>query len=454
MIGEHWDATTRRLVDYAMASDYGALGPDVVHACKLRLIDTFAAAMGAYDAPLSAMARRVASRTRGDDAARVWGSGIVTTAEAAAFANGVMARLLDVSDTYLGKSRGHPSDMTSGLIAAAEVADANGESLLNAVVLAYDVYCTCCDAADFNARGWDQPVYGILGCVVGAGRLLRLTHEQMANAIALALAPNMALAQSRRGHLSSWKGCAGANASRNAIFAAMLAREGFTGPPAIFEGAGGLFEATGGAIEWRLPEGRHMIVETHIKGLPFCYHGQAPVWAAIELRPRVRVAEIESIEVDTYATGVVMMGAEPSRWAPTTRETADHSLPYCVAVALLDGRVTDASFADERLVDPALGALMRKVKVREDRRFNVQYPEGSPGRVTIHTTSGERHTHEIRYPYGHARNPAPDAQVEQKFRDFCLPHLGENGCEAVLGTIPNLEQTDVGTLVTHLTRVR
>src|SRR4051812_1748920 len=104
-----WDATTERLVQFAERARYDALPREVVSACKLRIIDTFASALGAYDAPLSEMARKAARRTRCDDIARVWGSAIDTTPEAAAFANGVMVRLLDISDTYLGKSRGHPS---------------------------------------------------------------------------------------------------------------------------------------------------------------------------------------------------------------------------------------------------------------------------------------------------------------------------------------------------------
>ena len=442
---EQWDATTERLVQFAERARYDALPPDTVRACKVRLIDTFAAALGAWDAPLSETARKVAARTRGDDAASLWGSAIQTTPEAAAFANGVMVRLLDISDTYLGKSRGHPSDMTSGLIAVAESVGADGRSLINAIVLAYDVYCSFCDAVDLNSRGWDQPVYGVLGCVLGAGRLLGLTRAQLGNAVSLALAPNMALAQSRRGNLSSWKGCAGANASRNAVFAAMLAKHGFTGPTAVFEGDGGLWQATGARFDWPLPEGRHLITETHIKGLPVCYHGQSSVWAALELRDRVDVEKIEDIRIDTYRTAVSMMGEDPSRWAPTTHETADHSLPYCVSIALLDGKVTSESFADARLGDPAVANLMRKVTVREDRRLSDAYPEGAPGRVAIRMASGETHTRELRYPKGHAKSPMSEGDVEQKFRDMAAARLTKLQCDAVLAAVANLERSnDIG----------
>jgi len=440
-----WDATTERLVRFAAQARFEALPPATVRSCKMRLVDAFASALGAWDTPLGAGARAVAARSRGvpgDGEATVWGGGPRSTPEMAAFANGVLTRLLDVSDTYLGLSRGHPSDMIAGLVAVAEAVRSDGRSLIAATVLAYDVYCSFCDAVDFNARGWDQPVYGVLGCVLGAARLMRLTREQTGNAVSLALAPNMALAQSRRGRLSSWKGCAGANASRNAVFAALLAQHGFTGPTAVFEGDGGLWQAAGGRFDWPLPEGRHLIDATHIKGLPVCYHGQSSVWAALELRAGIDPAAIEAIEIDTYGTAVMMMGADPSRWAPATRETADHSLPYCVAVALLDGAVSDASFADARLRDPALARLMRKVRVREDRRLTDAYPEGAPGRVTIRTAGGAAHVREFLYPKGHAKSPMSEADIERKFRDMAVGRLGPAGCDRLLDAIAGLEDSD------------
>ncbi|HWI13167.1 MAG TPA: MmgE/PrpD family protein [Burkholderiales bacterium] len=435
-----WDATTQRLVAYASRARYGTLSRETVHETKRRLIDTFASALGAYDEPVSVMARAIASRSRSDTPARVWGTGIVTTPELAAFANGVMARSLDVSDTYLGKSRGHPSDMTSGLVAIGEIVHADGEALIEAISLAYDVYCSFCQFIDINARGWDQPVYSVLGCVLGAAKLMKLDTEKTGHALSLALTPNMALAQARRGNLSSWKGCAGANASRNAVFAALLAKDSFTGPTQVFEGPGGLWEAIG-RCEWPLPD-EPMIGRTHTKSLPVCYHGQSAVLAALDLRDRVNLREIEAIEVEGYGAAVMMMGSDPSRWAPATRETADHSLPYCVAVALVDGKVTSVSFAEARLSDPALGALMRKVKVAEDKNLSALYPEGSPGRVTIRMSSGGVHVGEIRYPKGHEKNPMSDAEIEEKFRDLCAVRLDAKQCDEALAALWQTERID------------
>jgi len=444
-----WDATVKRLVAFAERARYEALSPAVVHETRRHLIDTFASALGAYDEPVSVMARTVAGRYRTDDMARVWGCGMATTPEMAAFANGVMTRSLDVSDTYLGRSRGHPSDMVPGLVAVAESVHADGKSLINAIILAYDVYCSFCKSVDINSKGWDQPVYTVLGCVLGAAKLMGLNADQIGHALSLALTPNLALAQARRGSLSSWKGCAGANAARNAVFAAVLAQEGFTGPAEIFEGSGGFWEAVGRA-EWPLPEAP-MIGETRTKFLPVCYHGQSAVFAALDLRDRVDVRQIEEIKVDGYQVAVFMMGNDASRWAPTTRETADHSLPYCVAIALLDGRLVRDSFADARLRDPAVAELMRKVKVKEDPALTVLYPESAPGRITIRMRSGETHVAEIRYPRGHEKSPMSDSEVEAKFHDLCGGVLGAKGCDCALQALWQLEGIkDTGEITTLL----
>lgn len=432
-----WDATATRLIRHAEAARYDALPPAAVHETKRRLIDTFASALGAYDEPASAMARRFAARYRCDTPASVWGSTLTTTPELAAFANGVMSRAQDVSDTYLGASRGHPSDMTSGLVAVAESERSDGRALLAAVALAYDVYCSFCKSAAINDKGWDQPVYAVLGCSLGAARLMQLDADGTGHALSLALTPNLALAQARRGNLSTWKGCAGANASRNAVFAALLAKEGYTGPMEVFEGQGGLWHAIG-RHDWPLPASP-MIGETHTKSLPVCYHGQSAVLAALDLRGQLDIGQIEEIRAEVYETAVMMMGNDSSRWAPSTRETADHSLPYCIAIALLDGKVSGNAFDEARLHDPAVADIMRKVKVSEDRAFSALYPESAPGRVVIRMKSGTVHAAEIRYPRGHEKNPMTDAEIESKFRDMGEAQLGRAGCDAALERLWRLE---------------
>jgi len=438
------DATTEQLVEFARQATFERLSTATVHECKRRVIDTLGCAIGAYGEPLSVMARAVASRVKGDPAAAVWGSGSTSSPDAAAFANGVMLRLEDISDTYLGKARGHPSDVMAGVLAAADCVHGSGAATIAALVLAYDVYCSLCDAIDWNARGLDQPVYAVVATAVGAGKMLGLSAEQMANAIALAIVPNMAMTQTRRGPLSSWKGCAGANAARNGVFAALLARDGFTGPTAIFEGEGGVFDVVG-RFDWPLPAEKHMIGETHIKRLPVCYHGQSAVLLALEMRKQIAVDSISGVRVDAYRTAVDMMGNDPSRWAPRTHETADHSLPYTVAIALLDGAVTAESFAAERFTDPAVVDLMRKIEVHEDPALSAGYPDGAPSRLTVTLSSGAVHRAERTYPDGHAKNPLADGAVEAKFRYMAQRHRSPAHAEQMLDRLWRLETVgDVG----------
>ena len=333
------DATTTRLVDFALRAEFADLPSDTVHECKRRLIDTFACAVAAYDEPLCRKARVVATRYSGVPAASVWRCASQTTPEAAAFSNGVMMRSLDMMDTYLGKTRGHPSDVISGILAVGETVHADGASVINAITLAYDVFCTFCDAIDINSKGWDQPVCGIPACVLGAGKLLRLSREQMGNAVALALVPNMALFRTRHGELSHWKGCAAANGSRNAVFATFLAQDDFTGPADAFEGKHGLWDIVG-RFDWQPgvgPGAPHLVARTHMKCFPTAYHPQSVAWAGLDIRARLRVQDISEIRIETYRLAVEICGSDPSRWAPKTHETADHSLPYVLAIALLDG---------------------------------------------------------------------------------------------------------------------
>lgn len=440
------DATTSRLADFALQARFSELPPETVHACKQRLIDSFACVFGAYEEPLGRMARAVALRYKGTPAATIWGGSSQTSPEAAAFANGVMVRLLDISDTHLGKSRGHPSDVISGILAVGEAVHADGPSIINAVTLAYDVYCSFCDAIDINSMGWDQPIYAGIGCALGAGKLLGLSRDQLGNAVALSLAPNMALFQTRTGDLSGWKGCASANAVRNAVFAAMLAKDGFTGPTAVFEGKSGLWDIVG-RFDWQLPAAGapHRITRTHMKSFPICYHGQSAVWAALELRKRVSAADIAGIQVETYRQAVAMMGSDPSRWAPTTRDTADHSLPYVIATALLDGEVVSRSFTRDKLQSPAVADLMRKVSVSEDAQLSAQYPDCAACRLKVRTRAGESVVIELKHAKGHVNAPMDDADIERKFRGMFRELGDESECAPMLRALLSLERSaDIG----------
>ncbi|MDA0655056.1 MAG: MmgE/PrpD family protein [Proteobacteria bacterium] len=446
------DATTERLVDYTLSARFEDMKPEVIEACKTRILDTLGCIAGAYDHPISVAARRLAGRYSMDTPATILADGAKVSPEMAAFANSVMLRVLDMSDTYRVKSGGHPSDLMGAAFAAAEIgadAKSGGKSLITAIALGYEVYCGFTEAIEINTQGWDQPVYGVVASALSAGKLLGLDRDQLANTVALALVPNMAMFQTREGELSAWKGCAGANAARNGLFAALLAQAGFTGPEKPVEGKHGLWD-TIGQFDWPLEPGEppYRIAKTHLKSFPICYHGQTAVWTALGLRDRFAVADAEAIRVDTYHKAFNMMGSNPTRWAPKTRETADHSLPYVVGTAFLQGAVDEAAFSDEALQAQAVTSLMGRISVVEDDGLTALHPECSPCRITVTLKDGSEIQNELRYPKGHAGNPMTEDEVRDKFRSLFTGYGDSHHADDVIAAVDGLEgMADIAPLI-------
>lgn len=434
------DATTERLVDYTMGVRFEDLPVETVTATKQRILDTLGCVAGAYDHPVSVSARRLAQRYSMDTAATILGGPSGVAPEMAAFANSTMLRLLDLSDTYRVKSGGHPSDILGAILGAAELGGADGKALITAVAVGYEIYCSCADAADLNGKGWDQPVYGVVACALASGKLMGLDRDQMGHAAALAITPNMATMQTRSGELSNWKGCAGANAARNGLFAAILAQEGFTGPDRPVEGKFGLWDMAE-KFDWPLEIGKspYRIANSHVKCFPVCYHGQTAVWAALGMRDRFDVADIEAIKIDTYAVAKGMMADAPSRWSPQTAETADHSLPYVVSLALRDGDIGLDAYEDEKLFDPGLAALMKRVSVDATEDYTANYPQTSPSRVTVQLKDGTVTENELTYPKGHNQAPMSDAEIAAKFRGLFAAYRDEARADAMIALIGDLD---------------
>jgi 2-methylcitrate dehydratase len=291
-----------------------------------------------------------------------------------------------------------------------------------------------------------------------AGFLLGLSAAQVADAIAIAVTASVATRQTRAGELAMWKGCATATAAKAGLFAAQLAREGMTGPTAAFEGRHGLGEQVTGPFEIGALGGGGQpfaIERTNFKFFAAEYHAQAPLAMALTLRGKVRVEEIDTIDVQIYAMAYSEIGSEPAKWDPRTRETADHSLPYMLAIALRDGRITPASFEPQRYLDPSLRPLMNKIRVAESPDFTRRFPQELRSQIDVTARSGQRFTERAEYPKGHARNPMTDADVETKFRDLAGDALGAPRANAALQTLWRLEEAPrAGVVLDALTLAR
>jgi len=430
------------LAEYACNLRYEDLPAAVTHEAKRRFIDSFATAYGARDSDAQAIARTCALRVQSRPGASLFFGG-QSSIEWATFVNGLLIRYLDYNDTYLSLEPAHPSDNLAAVLSVGEAVKAAGKDLITAAVLAYEVQCRLCDAASLRKHGIDHVTYGAISSALATCKLIKLDPIKTTHAVGLAGVCNVALRQTRSGELSMWKGCAFANAARNGVFAALLATEGLTGPAPIFEGDLGLMKLITGPFEVAPfgGDGRpFMITSTYIKFWPAEYHSQSAIDAALQLRPEVGdVRAIESIDIHTFDAAVDIIGSDPEKWCPRTRETADHSLPYCTAVALADGDVTLAQFDPKRFTDPALLELTAKVRIHRDKALSERYPRGIPNRLTVTLKDGRRFVREVEFPRGHNLNPMTDAEVEKKFRTLAEPHCGKERADKILAACWKLE---------------
>jgi 2-methylcitrate dehydratase len=256
--------------------------------------------------------------------------------------------------------------------------------------------CRFTDEVPFNAAGWDQPLTGAIATALAAGKLIGLGEEEMAHAVALAVIPNLCTYQTRAGELSMWKGCAGPNGARNGIFAALLAAEGMTGPFESFDGVFGVWNQAlaGRKHDIPLPDGssdwQWGIFQTNIKTWPVRDSCQLPIMTALDLRQRVAPGDIAKLEIETYASAFEGAVKDPELWAPKTRETADHSMPFAVVCALADGEVSPDSFERARYLDADILGLIGATEVKVAEAFSAATPAVRNCRITATTASGER----------------------------------------------------------------
>jgi 2-methylcitrate dehydratase len=429
--------------DYTHSLRFEDLPKPVVHEVKRRLIDSIATSAGAMDSDAYAIAKKCAARVQGNPGAAMIGGGS-SSVEWATFVNGLLIRYLDYNDTYLSLEPAHPSDNLAAVLAVGDMTGASGPEMIVAAVIAYEIQCRLCDASSLRKHGFDHVTYGAISSTAAACRLLKLDPARTTHAIGIAGVCNTALRQTRSGELSMWKGCAFANAARNGVFASLLAADGMTGPAPIFEGDLGFMKLLTGDFEVAPLGGNgrpFMITETYIKFWPAEYHSQSAIDAALQLRKEIgSIDKIECIDIHTFNAAVDIIGKDPEKWRPKTRETADHSLPYCTAVALMDGDVTLAQFEPARFSDQKLLDLIARIKIHRDADINKRYPAGIPNRITITLEKGKQVIKEVEFPRGHARNPMTDAEVEHKFRTMVEPRCGKKKADAILKACWDLDK--------------
>ena len=389
------DKSLKFISDYASSLEYKDLPKSTVQWAKMMLIDSIGCALNAYALAPGKAARRLCYPVSGEGgySARVIGSLQRTSPDMAAFANSTMVRDLDFNDVFRALVPLHPSDTIPAVLAAAEAVHADGKRLIEGIVLGYEIQVPFAERTPIK-RVWDFiALPDCLGSAVGAGKILGLSKEQFANAAALAVLPNNVLEMRGEGELSMYKEVYAGMAARQGLFAALMAQAGMDGPEETFEGVHGFVKVVmdGQAIGWEPLGGKgvqFMIERTTIKRFPVRGQIQLFAWAALELREKVRVEEIESLVVKTHATGA-STAKDPAQWAPKTRETADHSSPVAVAIGLLDGDVTPEHWIRKRFLDKDVLSLISKMKVVEDPEITKEFPAKNQCRIEAKTKSGK-----------------------------------------------------------------
>jgi 2-methylcitrate dehydratase len=435
-----------QLAEFACSLQFEDLSKEVVHEVKRRVIDSLGCALGAWNEEPCVIARTVASDFSARNGATIIGTAHKAPPDWAAFATGCCIRYFDYNDTYLSKEPAHPSDNIAAALAVAESVGVDGRELITAIALAYEVQCRFCDAASIRARGWDHPTYGAFSTALAAARLMRLDVEKTRHAVNIAGVNCAAFRQARVGELSHWKGVAFANAARHGVYAALLARAGMTGPAPIFEGQMGFEKELGVSLgdvgkvfvkrpgEKNLNEGTAaMILKTSIKYWPAEYHSQSAIEAAMFLRQEIGdPAKIQSVRIESHDASVDIIGSEPEKWKPETRETADHSLPYITSIALIDGEVTDKQFQPERFMDPKIWKFLENVTVQRNEELSSLYAKAVANIVHVTLDDGRVLTKRVDYPLGNALNPVSDQQLEGKFNALVVPAIGEEKAKTIV----------------------
>jgi 2-methylcitrate dehydratase len=436
-----------RLAAYADALRYEHLDAATIEAVKIHFIDTIGCGIAAFDERPVRVCRDIALTTQSGPST-VIGTNKRTSPDLASFANGVAFRYYDLNDIYVKRQGCHPSDHISACLAIAEAERASAADLIAAIVLVYEINCRLTEAIDLSTRGWDPPVLSLPAVALAAGKLMKLSPDRLAQAVNIAINDHIPMNQTRVQVLSDWKGLADAEATRNAVFAALLARGGLTGPAPIFEGRAGFFKQVSGPATVDVDAfGRRgvpfRINTCGMKAYPAVVYTQTAILAGIAVAKDVGAMDrVAAVEIATTRRGFQTSASDAEKWAPETRDTADHSLPYITARAMFDGDITNDSYAPEKLRDPGILAFMKKITVKEDPALTTRVGDVIPTRVTAVLADGRRISHEVDDVPGFVGRPMQRADVERKFRGNIGKRWTRERTDGVLQALWALERAD------------
>jgi 2-methylcitrate dehydratase len=449
---------TGEMARWAEQLEYRDFSAEAIHQAKRFLLDSIGCALGAFRLHDIAIALGVLDELAGDGPATVIGSGRRMDVVSATLANALMIRSMDYNDIYWKQDPSHPSDIIPAAMAGAERMRTGGRELIVGIVLAYEFEMRLCEIGfpGVEERGWHHATLTAFASPIVAGRMLRLTAEQIQNAIGISGCRHVTLGAVSAGELTMIKNTADPLATQSGMLAALLAEKGYTGPAHVIDGLEGLVHCMGSG--WKLEiltEGlgeSWRIAQCGMKAFPTEALTHAPLSALLHLVHEYDLApeHVQRVTVHTLSRAAKIL-SDPSKYDPRTRETADHSLPYVLAAALVDRQVTPGSFTMEKILNPRIREQLRKVELVGDPEIDASFPKLQRTIVKITLTDGRTLTHQLEFPKGDPRNPLSDQEVEEKFMSLTCDILPRPAQERLKDAIWNLERLEAVSELMSLT---
>jgi 2-methylcitrate dehydratase len=442
---------------WAAQLEYNQLGDKAVHEARRYLLDSLGCALGGYRQEDALHALAVLDEIANAGSATILGSGKKTDVVSAALANALMVRVMDYNDIYWQQDPSHPSDIIPAAMACAERQGTGGVELIVGIILGHEFEMRLCEAAfpGIRERGWHHATLTAFVSPIVAGRMLRLTWEQIQHAIGISASHHCTLGAVTAGKLTMMKNTVDPMATQAGVMAALLAEQGYSGPEHVIDGKEGLVHCMG--PEWKLElltEGlgeSWRIERCGMKAFPTEALTHAPISAVLKLvrEHDLEPDQIEKVYIRSLARAADIL-ADPSKYDPRSKETADHSLPYVIAAAIVDRQVTPAQFEPEKIMDAKIREQLNKVEVVADPDIEAVFPELQRVIVSVRTTDEREFKEQLDYPKGDPRNPLTDQEIEEKFDALAAPVLSDDARARLKDAVWNLEKLDSVTALMDL----
>ena len=447
------------LAQLVSAIRFEVLPEQVVRETKRRVLDALGCALGGFHGEASAVVRDLVADLGGRPESTVVGAPHETSCEKATLANGTMLRFLDYMDSHSGSDPCHPCFNIPPCLAVAERVGASGREFIAAVVAGYEIQIRFQEACRLTPQGWFSGTYLEFSVPLAVGKLLGLDMDQMVNAVSIAATHANTLNALSHGSIPSSKSIADAMVGSTGVMAALVAQKGLVGPAEIIEGPGGFEKAVAGRIDQErllAPVAQYKIMEVNTKWFNTVRTGQTAVTGLLGLLQKHRLTWRDVEAINIFLPSEEHVGHEGiwnsvSRLRPETRDSANHSIVFSVAAAMVDGELGPEQYADAKLHDPSVLSVVDRTTLQSDPALDPYWPEAAVTRVAVKTKNGQTHEATTLYPPGHHRNRLPDQELQQKFRKLARRVLREEKIEAVIQAVNGLhELKSINELMIHV----